>query len=255
MSGSAAHACTAGDPAAGSWFEVSFIDETGAQRRQPLASCWDVPFERAGPSRSFPSFKGQRNFPGLWWSATTGQHVGFESWVERDVAMLLDFDPEVVAFATQPLWLIWPGERGEHKHAPDFFARRADGTGVVIDVRPDDLVDPEAAEVFEVTASACQQVGWEFRRTGGPAAVVAANVRWLSGSRHPRCDRPEIADALMERFAEPTPLFAGAATVGDRLAVLPVLFHLLWRQVLVTDLTAAPLSPSSLVCVAEETAL
>src|SRR5512132_2689591 len=95
-----------------------------------------------------------------------------------------------------------PGSRcGEHKHAPDFFARRADGTGVVIDVRPDDLVDPEAAEVFEVTASACQQGGWEFRRTGGPAAVVAANVRWLSGYRHPRCDRLEIADALMARFA------------------------------------------------------
>jgi hypothetical protein len=103
MSGSAVLACTAGSPAAGFWFEVLFIDETGAQRRQPLASCWDVPFERAGPSRSFPSFKGQRNFPGLWWSATTGQHVGFESWVERDVAMLLDFDPEVVAFAAQPL--------------------------------------------------------------------------------------------------------------------------------------------------------
>ena len=60
MGGSLLAACVA----AGSWFEVSFIDEAGAQRRQPLASCWDVPFERAGPSRSFPSFKGQRNFPG-----------------------------------------------------------------------------------------------------------------------------------------------------------------------------------------------
>jgi hypothetical protein len=80
-------------------------------------------------------------------------------------------------FASQPFWLIWPGQQGERKHAPDFFARLADGTGVVIDVRPDDLVDPEAAEVFDVTASACSQAGWEFRRTGGPAAVLAANVR------------------------------------------------------------------------------
>jgi hypothetical protein len=45
-----------------------------------------------------PAYNGQRNFPGLWWSATMGRHVGFESWLERDHAMLLDFDPRVVAF-------------------------------------------------------------------------------------------------------------------------------------------------------------
>jgi hypothetical protein len=234
-------------PAARSSFEVSFIDETGGQRREPLPSCWNLPFERASPSRSFPSFKGQRNFPGLWWSVTTGEHVGYESWVERDVAMLLDFEAEVVAFSAQPFWLSWPGQHGERKHAPDFFARRADGTGVVIDVRPDELVDPEAAEVFAVTAAACQQAGWEFRRTGGLSTVLAANLRWLAGYRHPRCYRPEIADALLEVFVEPTSLFAGAAAVGERLAVLPVLYHLLWRQVLVADLAAAPLSSSSLV--------
>lgn len=207
---------------------------------------------RAGnASRSFPSFKGQKNFPGLWWSATTGEHVGYESWVERDVAMLLDFDPEVVGFSAQPFWLFWPGEQGERKHAPDFFARRADGTGVVIDVRPDDLVDPEAAEVFEVTAAACRAAGWEFRRTGAPPAVLAANVRWLAGYRNPRCHRPEIADALVERFVAPMPLFAGAAAVGDRLVVLPVLYHLLWRQVLAADLATTPLSPGSLVHLAE----
>jgi hypothetical protein len=76
-------------------------------------------------------------------------------------------------------------------------------------------------------------------------------VRWLAGYRHPRCHRPEVAAALLEQFAEPTPLFAGAAAVGDRLVVLPVCYHLLWRQVLTTDLTAAPLSPSSLVRLAE----
>jgi hypothetical protein len=87
-------------------FEVVFIDETGTQRREPLSACWDVPFERAKPSRSFPSFKGQKNFPGLWWSVTMGEHVGYESWVERDVAMLLDFDPEIVGFSAQPFWLL-----------------------------------------------------------------------------------------------------------------------------------------------------
>lgn len=34
--------------------------------------------------------------------ATTGAHVGFESWLERDHLMLLDFDPGVVGIAAQP---------------------------------------------------------------------------------------------------------------------------------------------------------
>ena len=163
-------ALTAGASVAGSSFALLFVDEVGIQRRESLPSCWDVPFERMRPSRSFPSFKGQRSFPGLWWSATTGEHVGYESWLERDVAMLLDFDPEVVGFAAQPFWLLWPGERGERRHVPDFFARREDGTGVVVEVRPDHLIDPKAATVFEATATACRQAGWRFHRTGGPPA-------------------------------------------------------------------------------------
>jgi hypothetical protein len=51
----------------------------------------------------------------------------------------------------------------------------------------------------------------------------------------------------VEVFTQPTPLFAGAERVGDRLVVLPVLYHLLWRQVLAADLGGALLGPASLV--------
>lgn len=37
--------------------------------------------------RSFPSLKRQKNFTGLYYAATMDAHVGFESWLERDVAM------------------------------------------------------------------------------------------------------------------------------------------------------------------------
>jgi hypothetical protein len=78
--------------------------------------------------------------------------------------------------------------------------------------------------------------------------VFAANVRWLSRYRHPRCGRREdLAVRLIEVFAAPAPLFAGAERVADRLVSLPVLFHLLWRRVLATDLTSALLGPGSLV--------
>ena len=110
---------------------------------------------------------------------------------------------------------------------PDYFARVDDGTGLVIDVRPDERIKALDAEAFAVTASACQMVGWRFRRVGAVASVFAANVRWLSRYRHPRCGRREdVAARLLEVFAQPTALFEGADRAGDRLVSLPVLFHL-----------------------------
>lgn len=227
--------------------EVDFLEGAGTRRRAPLGVCWDVAFERVAPVRSFGWSRGQQFFPGWWWSATTGDHVGYESWLERDHVMLLDFDRDVVGFASQPFWLHWPGVKRWRRHAPDFFVRRRDGGGVVIDVRADDRIEAADAEAFEVTARACAEVGWAFRRVGVVDGVLAANLRWLSRYRHPRYGtRAELVESLLQVFAEPTALFAGAARAGDRIGVLPVLFHLLWRQDLVVDLAAAPLAVSTI---------
>jgi hypothetical protein len=113
--------------------------------------------------------------------ASTGRHVGFESWLERDHLMLLDFDPDVTAVSSQPFWLHWQGEDGRgRRHVPDFFARLADGTGAVVDIRPDDLIPEKDVEVFAVTAAAWAAGGWEFRRLGDIDPVLATNARWLS---------------------------------------------------------------------------
>lgn len=61
--------------------EVEFVGDGGAVRREPLSRCWDVAFERVAPVRGFASFLGQRNRPGLWWFASTGEHVPHESWL------------------------------------------------------------------------------------------------------------------------------------------------------------------------------
>ena len=230
--------------------ELVFADARGSCR-VPLGECLDRLFEDAVPARSFRWSRRQGHFPGWWWLATTGRHVGYESWLERDHLMLLDFDPAVTAVASQPFWLHWHDGRRSRRHAPDFFARLADGTGVVIDVRADDRIEPRDAEAFEATALACEAAGWEFRRVGTVDPVLGANVRWLSRYRHARCaGRPGTADALRRAFASPAPLLAGAAGAGDSLAVLPVLFHLLWRRELTADLGSGPLGPSTAVRVA-----
>jgi hypothetical protein len=76
-------------PSVGRGFEVAFVDANGIERHEPLTGCLRAEFERARPVRGFASFPGQSHFPGLWWFSSAGTHVGFESWLERDVVMWL----------------------------------------------------------------------------------------------------------------------------------------------------------------------
>ncbi|WP_405096463.1 TnsA-like heteromeric transposase endonuclease subunit [Micromonospora sp. NBC_01412] len=230
---------------------MAYVGSDGVRQRGPLTLRWSVPFERAGAVRRFTSRQGQRSFSGLWYFASSGDHVGYESWLERDRLMALDADPDVVAVASQPFWLCWdgPGER-PLRHAPDFFVRRRDGTAVVVDVRADDRIRPNDAVKFAATARACGAVGWGYERVGALDSVLAANLRWLSGHRHQRYHQPDRADRLRQVFARPTVLMEGVTVVADPLGVLPVLFHLLWRRELQADLRSEPLSENSLVRVA-----
>jgi hypothetical protein len=231
----------------GRGFEVAFVDADGDERQEPLTGCLGAEFERARPVRGFASFPGQSHFPGLWWFSSAGTHVGFESWLERDVVMWLDADPDVAAVASQPFWLSWPEGERLVRHAPDFFARRVDGTGLVIDVRADDQIEPGDAAKFAATARACTLAGWDYLRTGALDPVLAANLRWLSGYRHPRYAAVPLASDLPGIFERPRPLMDGARAAGDPIAVLPALFGLLWRRALLADLASEPLDSRSVV--------
>lgn len=235
-------------PSACGGAEVEFVDDDGVAHRQLLETGWSVAFERARPVREFGSYRGQRNWPGWWWFSGTGDLVGYESWVERDALMVLDADPAVAVVASQPMRLHWTTAGGDaHCHVPDFFARRTDGTAALVDVRPGRRVRGEDAAVVDQTAGLADQVGWEYQEVGELPAVRAANLRWLAGYRYPRCAQPVVMAALREAFTVPRPLWATATTVGDPIAVLPVLFSMLRRGQLGADLVGRLLGPHSTV--------
>ena len=52
---------------AGREFEIAYDAESGA-RRLALIDAWSVPLEECLPVRGFPSYKGQRNRVGRWWT-------------------------------------------------------------------------------------------------------------------------------------------------------------------------------------------
>ncbi|GGV22773.1 hypothetical protein GCM10010245_38190 [Streptomyces spectabilis] len=58
-------------------------------------------------------------------------------------------------------------------------------------------------------------------------------MRRLRGYGRPWYWWLDSAAQLLEVLAEPRPLFAGGEVARDRIAVMPMLYHLLWRQELV----------------------
>src|SRR5205807_5280333 len=59
----------------------------------PKSPSTDPGFPRSHRLAAFRQAGPPRHRPGHWWTATTGDLVGYESWLERDRLLLLDFDP------------------------------------------------------------------------------------------------------------------------------------------------------------------
>jgi hypothetical protein len=60
-------------------------------------------------------------------------------------------------------------------------------------VRPDQRIGEKDAAVFAAPAQLCALVGWGYQRAGELSLVRGANLRWLSGYRHPRFAQPGLA--------------------------------------------------------------
>ena len=99
---------------------------------------------------------------------------------------MLDFDPFITDIPSQP-FRIQPASLSQRSHVPDFFVRCADGSGVVVDVRPEARTHEADQGVFDATARLCSSVGWGYRRVGDLPNPYLANLRWPASYRHPRC--------------------------------------------------------------------
>ncbi|MEV7129631.1 TnsA-like heteromeric transposase endonuclease subunit [Streptomyces sp. NPDC093260] len=221
-------------------FEAVFLDPVGQTVQQRWAdAAMTVAFEDLAPVSAFPVIPGRRWGPGLWWSATTGRHVAAGSNAMRTQLMVLDRDPDVTGLAGRPVRLLWRDRRGRVRSwVPQLFARRADGTALLADCPGHAGAGGERSrKAAEAVAQACADIGWAYRRLPPLDDVLAANLKWLAGYRHPRnAGRPGLTESVLEAFARPRPLIEGTEAVGDPIEVLPCVFHALWHGQLTAGL-------------------
>ncbi|WP_218024354.1 hypothetical protein [Nocardia lijiangensis] len=130
----------------------------------------------------------------------------------------------MIGIAAQPFWLFWTTPEGKRRsHAPDYFARSADGGALVMDCRPADRIKPRDAEAFAATGAACdaQQDCWRppslpildyrsLRTFGGPSSLSPVILRdWSQRRPGRRCVgfiRPHPAPSdYLDTAVEPVP--------------------------------------------------
>ena len=221
--------------------EVRYVDADGEPVVTSLRELDARRVVRGRPVRKILSRVGQRHYPGLFWSATTGGHVPYESRLELDRLWLADFDPTVTWFAAQPLWLSGRDGQVLRRHVPDVLVQRRDGSLVLVDVKPRRLTArPEVAAVLDWTASLCAAKTWRYEVWSGEDPVLLANVRWLSAGRRQDLIQPQALDVVARVGRSGMTIDEVVEVVAQQLAApraMAAVLSLLWTGVWTIDMS------------------
>lgn len=217
---------------------VASVSVGGTAVRRALAELPLDSLRRCEPVRSPGVYRRQRHMPGRWFSTTTGRFLEYESLLERDWMLLMDFDREVEWICEQPLQLRYCVDGQQARHVPDLLVWRA-GNPELCDVKSEErLEDPVFRTQVEATGLACAEAGIGYRVLSEPDRQLLVNVRWLTAFR----DRPPDPDGERSRML--SVLAAGSLTIselmsdaGEAMLARPVLMHMLWAGDALVDLS------------------
>jgi len=227
---------------------LATLSIAGEALEAPIA---DFPASALGccePVRRPPAYTGQRHMPGRWFSTTTAGFLRYESLLERDWLLLMDFDPEVSWMREQPLRLSFRRDGRPANHVPDLLVLRGGERPLLCDVKSEPrLDDPRFVAQRRACELACAEVGWEYRVLSEPDPQLLVNVRWLAGFR----ERPPDLDAERRRMLYS--LDGGGQAIGELVAqatepllARPVLMNAIWEGAARVELSR-PLAEASLV--------
>ncbi|WP_439673361.1 TnsA-like heteromeric transposase endonuclease subunit [Embleya sp. MST-111070] len=223
---------------------IAYTDENGRALEVPADRAGGIAFEELPHPRPPIAHRGRRGFVTDGWVSGTGRTLALGSLRQQHVAMLLDRDPSVGAFAAGPVELRWSAGGREHALRPDFLARLTTGVRALVAVVPDRPATDWDARV-RILRAAASQAGWQVRTLSPPRGVRLANLQLAFAARDPRGRDERQARLLLGAFARPRPLTDGArACPLPTLVALELAWHLIWRGRLHVDWDT-PIVPDS----------
>ena len=207
------------------------------------------------PVRSPGVYQRQRHMPGHWFSTTAGCFLEYESLLERDWMLLMDFDREVEWLCEQPLRLRYSKDGRPASHVPDLLVWRG-GAPELCDVKSTErLEDPEFLAQVHAMELACEEADLGYRVLSEPDRQLLVNVRWLAGFRELPADPDgECARMLSALAAGPCTIFELLSGACEPALARPVLMHLLWAGEALVDVVE-PIGEESRVWVRVDVAV
>lgn len=164
--------------------DLRYVTADGEEISTTLGAVDEGRLSTALPMRKFYAHARQRHYSGLFWSATTGDHVPYESRLEMDRLWFADFDPTLSWISAQPMRLSGNDGEASRRHVPDFLLTHTDGTLTVVDVKPREFArHPKAAAVFAWTQALCSTRGWSYEIWHGGDPIVLANIKFSAIAR------------------------------------------------------------------------
>lgn len=219
------------------------------QDARPSSWDWSVgnpPVRQILPVRDPATSAKQRHIVVLAFAVTTGSSHLLESGLEHDLLRQLDRDPEVDWLVAQPFQLQVVGPEA-FTHTPDLLSQNRLGQVTVWDARPLDRQDAKFARAAAYTADACRGVGWRYEVFAGFEATERLNRLWLHSSRRPPEWLEEYRECITHFLSGGPRTLAELFDQGaDRREAKAVVWYLMWRGTVWTDLTQ-PINESTQV--------
>jgi len=206
------------------------------------------------------------NVIGKFPSIKLARMVCFESTIERDLLYLLDFEPDVVFFAEQPLTIEYVSNGKTLRYTPDFHIVRTGNTctcaarerkcgcrNTLVECKPSRLTGTDDnRRKFAAAQGWCAERGWDFTvvtDTQLRAGYRLRNIKALTGYAWHTVPPHLKGQVYATLKASPVPLTVGEVAqclMPDHpAAALGGIWHMAFHHEVVMPLEVAPLSMRS----------
>ena len=188
------------------------------------------------PARIGHQYRQRRNYSGKYVFSQTGKALWYESMFELSALKLLDYSFDFVGLATQPMLLQFSRTRS---HYPDFFGLHRDGTQVVYDVRPLELIDERTTEIFEESRGFCAAIGWDYQIIAEVSRTLRGNLDLVASRRRARyAPTEDLRQTVLEFAAIKRPFHELHAHLSSShpLAASSIIYSMMWDRDLLFDM-------------------
>lgn len=218
---------------------IQWIESGKSVRTEPVSpALLSAPLASAKQIRTGEQYQYRLNRHGFYHWHRTSAAVWFESNVEQDALVELDFGG-ALAVASQPMRILFGNWTDLVSHVPDFFVVASDGAPTVVDVKPSARINDAAIRQFDATRAVCDDIGWRYEVMVEQDKVRARNLAYLRAARStPWHPQPEVFDIVREVFRDGRALADGVHRVSQSVPAIGyrAVRHLLWHRLLTADL-------------------